>query len=202
MPLWLAAEPLLLASRSKARRMLLAAAGIPIEVKAADIDERELEKRAASLGPGAIAALLAREKATAVERHCPGRLVLGADQMLALDDRRFAKPKDRVEARAQLRALSGRTHELHSAVALLQRATVVFEHVAVARLTMRAFSDRFLDHYLDTAASAATESVGAYQIEGLGIQLFERLEGDYFTVLGLPLLEVLDFLRRDGCLLR
>jgi septum formation protein len=202
MPLWLAADPLLLASKSKARRMLLAAAGIPLELQAADIDERELERGAASLGPGAVAALLAREKAVAVERRYPGRLILGADQMLALADRRFAKPADRAEARAQLRALSGQTHELHAAVALVQRAKVVFEHVGVARLTMRAFSDRFLDDYLDAAGSAATESVGGYQIEGLGIQLFERLEGDYFTVLGLPLVQVLDFLRRHGCLLQ
>lgn len=202
MPLWLAADPLLLASKSKARRALLSAAGIPIELQAADIDERELERGAASLGPDAIAALLAHAKAAAVERRCSGRLVLGADQMLALGDRRFAKPADRAAARAQLRALSGRTHELHSAVALVQRATVVFEHVGVARLTMRAFSDRFLEDYLDAAGSAATESVGGYQIEGPGIQLIERVEGDYFTVLGLPLMEVLDFLRRHGCLLR
>jgi septum formation protein len=201
MPLWLAADPLLLASKSNARRMLLSAAGIPIKLQAADIDERELERGAASLGPGAIATLLAREKAAAVEHHHPGRLVLGADQMLTLGDRRFAKPADRAAARAQLRTLSGRTHELHSAVVLMQRATVLFEHVGVARLTMRAFSDRFLDDYLDAAGTAATESVGGYQIEGLGIQLFERMEGDYSTILGLPLMEVLDFLRRHGCLL-
>ena len=202
MPLWLAVDPLLLASKSNARRMLLSAAGIPIELRAADIDERELEKEAASRDPGAIAALLAREKAATVERRCPGRLVLGADQMLALGDQRFAKPADRTAARAQLHALSGRTHELHSAVAIVHNANVVFEHVGVARLTMRAFSDRFLDAYLDAAGSAAAASVGSYQIEGLGIQLFERVEGDYFTILGLPLVEILDFLRRYGCLLR
>lgn len=202
MPLWLAANPLVLASRSSARQALLSAAGIPIEVQAADIDERELETQAASLDPSAIAALLAREKAAAVERHHPGRLVLGADQMLALDGRRFAKPADRGAARAQLRALSGRTHELHSAIAFVHNAAIVFEHVAVARLTMRALSDQFLDQYLDAAGSAVMQSVGAYQIEGLGIQLFDRLEGDYFTVLGLPLMAVLDFLRHRGCLLQ
>lgn len=202
MPLWLAANPLVLASRSSARQALLSAAGIPIEVQAADIDERELETQAASLDPSAIAALLAREKAAAVERHHLGRLVLGADQMLALDGRRFAKPADRGAARTQLRALSGRTHELHSAIAFVHNAAIVFEHVAVARLTMRALSDQFLDQYLDAAGSAVMQSVGAYQIEGLGIQLFDRLEGDYFTVLGLPLMAVLDFLRHRGCLLQ
>ena len=208
MPLWLDADPLVLASKSSARRALLSAAGIPIEVQAADVDERELETAAASLGsgdmpgPSAIAGLLAREKAIAVARHYPGRLVLGADQMLALDGRRFSKPADRAAARAQLRALSGRTHELHSAIAFVHNGAVVFEHVEVARLTMRVFSDQFLDRYLDAAGSAVMQSVGAYQIEGLGIQLFDRLEGDYFTVLGLPLMAVLEFLRQRGCLLQ
>jgi septum formation protein len=202
MSLWLAADPLVLASKSSARRALLSAAGIPIDVQAADVDERKLEMAAASLDVSAIAALLAREKATAVERHRPGRLVLGADQMLSLDGRRFAKPADREAARAQLRTLSGRTHELHSAIAFIHNGATVFEHVEVARLTMRDFSDQFLDQYLDAAGGAVMQSVGAYQIEGLGIQLFDRLEGDYFTVLGLPLMAVLEFLRRGGCLLQ
>lgn len=202
MSLWLAANPLVLASRSNSRRTLLCAAGIPIEVRAADIDERALERQAAALAPSAIAALLAREKAAMIERHHPGRLVLGADQVLALDGRCFAKPTDRAAARAQLRALSGRTHELHSAIAFVHNATVAFEHVEVARLTMRALSDQFLHRYLDAVGSAAMQSVGAYQLEGLGIQLFDRVEGDYFTVLGLPLVAVLDFLRRRGCLLQ
>jgi septum formation protein len=202
MSLWLAADPLVLASSSHARRTLLSDAGIPIEVHPADIDERKLETEAASLGPSAIAGLLAREKAIAVGRHHPGRLVLGADQMLALDGRRFAKPADREAARVQLRTFSGRTHELHSAIAFVHNAAVVFEHVGVVRLTMRVFSDQFLDQYLDAAGGAVMQSVGAYQIEGLGIQLFDRLEGDYFTVLGLPLMAVLEFLRQRGCLLQ
>jgi nucleoside triphosphate pyrophosphatase len=201
MPLWLAADPLVLASGSRVRLRLLAAAGVPTEVRAAHFDERRVEAGASSQPPGAIAALLAREKASVVERLNPGRLVLGADQILALDAQRFAKPADRPAARAQLRALSGRTHELHSAIAFMQNATVLFEHVSMARLTMRSFSDRFLDLYLDAIGSAAAASVGAYQIEGLGIQLLERVDGDYFTVLGLPLMEALDFLRRRGCLL-
>jgi septum formation protein len=201
MPLWLAAEPLVLASRSSVRRTLLAGAGIPLETHAADIDERMLEARAPMLGPDAIAILLAREKALAVARGYPGRLVLGADQMLALGGRRFAKPVDRAAAAAQLRALSGKTHELHSAIAFVQDGAVLFQQVSLARLTMRALSDRFLEVYLDAVGKAATESVGAYQLEGLGIQLFENVEGDYFTVLGLPLIDALGFLRRHGCLL-
>ena len=130
----------------------------------------------------------------------PGRLVLGADQTLALGAKRFSKPVDRAAARSQLATLWGRTHELHSAIAFVQDATVLFEHVETARLTMRAFSDSFLDLYLETAGTAATASVGAYQIEGLGIQLFERIDGDYFTILGLPLLQALEFLRQRGCL--
>lgn len=200
MPLWLAGEPLVLASRSKARQMLLAAAGIPFEMRPADLDERELEAVAPSVAPGAIAAFLARRKASAVARLCPQRLILGADQTLSLGAERFAKPADPAAARAQLRALRGRTHELHSAIAFVKDGSVLFEHVGVARLTMRAFSASFLDLYLDAAGSAATASVGGYQLEGLGAQLFERVDGDYFTVLGLPLMEALDFLRRQGCL--
>jgi septum formation protein len=201
MPFWLAAEPLLLASQSKVRHALLAAAGIPVEVLAVDLDERAIEAGASGNEPGAIAALLAREKALAVGRSHPGRLVLGADQVLALDGKRFAKPPDRAAALAQLRSLAGRVHALHSAVACVQNGGVIFEHVSVARLTMRTLSDQFLNAYLDAAGHAVTQSVGAYQLEGLGSHLFERVEGDYFAILGLPLLEVLHFLRRRGSLL-
>jgi len=201
MALWLASDPLVLASRSAVRRTLLEAAGVPVEVRPADIDERSLETVMPSETPAAVAALLARQKALAVAALHPARLVLGADQVLTFDAELFSKPADRAAARAQLRALSGRTHELHAAIAFVRDATVVCEHVGTARLTMRSFSDRFLDAYLEAVGSAATASVGAYQIEGLGIQLFERVEGDYFTVLGLPLLTALDFLRRHGCLI-
>ncbi|HLN39406.1 MAG TPA: Maf family protein [Xanthobacteraceae bacterium] len=200
MPLWLDAAPLVLASRSAVRRSLLEAAGVPVEICPADIDERGVEAGAPLQAPVAIAALLAREKATVVAGRNRGRVVLGADQTLSLDGRRFTKPADRAAARAQLRALSGRSHELYSAIAFVQDGAVLFEYVGVARLTMRAVSDRFLDDYLDAVGDAATASVGAYQLEGFGIQLFERLDGDYFTVLGLPLLTALDFLRRHGCL--
>ena len=201
MPLWLSPVPLVLASRSKVRQKLLVAAGVPIEVCPADIDERAAELAAPSQQSAAVATFLSREKAMSVELSNPGRLVLGADQLLALDDKRFSKPGDRAHARAQLLALSGRTHTLYSAIAFVRNATVLFEHVSTARMTMRTLSDRFLEYYLDVAGSAATESVGAYQLEGLGIQLFERVDGEYFTVLGLPLMAVLDFLRQDGFLL-
>ena len=190
----------MLASRSAIRRALLETAGVPIEICPADIDERGIEAKAPLQAPVAIAALLAREKAMVVGQSRRGRLILGADQTLSLDGARFAKPADRAAARVQLKTLSGRSHELYSAIAFVQDGEVLFEHVGVARLTMRAISDRFLDDYLDAVGDAATASVGAYQLEGLGIQLFERIDGDYFTVLGLPLIKALDFLRRHGCL--
>ena len=204
MGLWLAEAPLVLASQSSSRRMLLTAAGIPVDAHPANLDERAVEARAsaqpaAALSPGAAATLLAREKAIAVEHRFRGRLVLGADQTLSLGGERFSKPTDRNAARAQLRALCGHSHELHSAIAFVQHGIVLFEHVGVARLTMRSFSEAFLDRYLD-AVGAATASVGAYQIEAIGMQLFERIEGDYFTILGLPLLPALAFLRSIGCL--
>ena len=200
MPLWLAADPLVLASRSAIREKMLAAAGVAVEVRPADIDERGLEQAQSAAALGEIAALLAEAKTRSVERRAPGRLILGADQILVLDGKRFANPADRAAARVQLRALSGRSHELHSAIAFVQHQTVLFKHAAVARLTMRTLSDSFLDLYLDAVGDAATASVGAYQIEGLGSQLFQRVDGDYFTILGLPLLPALDFLRRQGFL--
>ena len=201
MPLWLASDPLLLASRSAARRSLLEAAGVPVELHPADIDERAVEQDAGAAGPSVVAAFLARAKASAVSKLRPGRLTLGADQTLALGAKRFSKPADCDAARMQLQALSGQTHELHSAVAFVQDGTVLFEYVGTARLMMRVLSDQFLDLYLDSVGDVATASVGAYQIEGFGVQLFEKIDGDYFTVLGLPLLAALDFLRRRGCLI-
>jgi septum formation protein len=198
---WLSGQPLVLASGSTVRRMLLEAAGIPVSVHPADIDERRLEAEAASMPATDTAALLAGAKALAVAKSFPGRLVLGADQILTLEGKRFAKPADRAAARAQLRGFAGRTHELHSAVAVVQDEATLFQHADTARLTMRSFSDGFLDRYLDAAGDTVTASVGAYQLEGPGIQLFERIEGDYFTILGLPLFPTLDFLRRHGSLM-
>jgi septum formation protein len=200
MALWLNAEPLVLASKSTARLALLAAAGIAVEVLPADVDERGVEAKASAQDAGAVAALLAREKARAVAAQRPGRLVLGADQTLALGARRFSKPADRAAAGEQLRALRGKTHALHSAVTVMRDGDVLFEYADAARLTMRLFSDKFLEEYLDAAADAVTASVGGYQLEKPGIQLFERIEGDYFTILGLPMLPLLDFLRRERCL--
>ena len=154
MSLWLAAEPLVLASKSVARRTMIEAAGIPLEVAPADIDERAVEARASAGSAGDAAALLAREKARVAAGRVKGRFVVGADQTLALGKTRFTKPVDRDTAREQLRALSGQTHELHSAVALARDGRVVFSQVDTARLTMRSLSERFLDAYLDVAGEA------------------------------------------------
>src|SRR5262249_48854797 len=128
------------------------------------------------------------------------RIVVGADQTLALGGRRFDKPHNRAAARDQLRALAGRRHELHSAVAVVREDQLVFWQVDTARLTMRELSDQFIDLYLDAVGPRALTSVGAYQLEGLGVHLFEQVEGDHFTILGLPLPALLAFLRRDGAL--
>ncbi|MGZ3311652.1 MAG: Maf family protein [Xanthobacteraceae bacterium] len=200
MPLWLADQPLVLASKSAIRGAVLRAAGVPIEVHPADVDERGIEQRSAARDPGEVAALLAREKAAAVAARLSGRVVLGADQTLALGERRFSKPADRAAAREQLKLLRDRTHELHTAIALVREGTVLFEHREAAQLTMRAFSDRFLEDYLDAAGAAVTASVGAYQLEQGGIQLFEHVEGDHFVILGLPLLPLLGHLRQAGWL--
>jgi septum formation protein len=199
-PLWRAAQPLVLASRSASRRAMLEAAGLPFEVSLPDLDERSVEAAAGPLDPAKAALLLAREKAREVARHRPGRLVIGADQTLALGKRRFDKPADREAARAQLGVLSGNTHQLHSAVAVIRDGEVLLDTVDTASLTMRNLSGTFVDAYFDAAGAAVLDSVGAYQLEKFGIHLFERIEGDHFTILGLPLLALLAFLRRDGCL--
>jgi septum formation protein len=200
MNLWLAADPLVLASKSAARRAMLEAAGIPLAIAPADVDERALEARAGGGGASEVAQLLAREKARVASARTGPRFVVGADQTLALGERRFTKPTDRAGAREQLRALAGRTHALHSAVAVARDGRVLFSHVDVARLTMRPLSDRFIDLYLDAAGHGVTTSVGAYQLEALGVHLFERVEGDHFTILGMPLFALVAFLRREGCL--
>jgi septum formation protein len=200
MPLWLADQPLVLASRSAIRHAILRDAGLPVEVRSADIDERAIEQRGTTRDAGEVAALLAREKARTVASRLAGRLVLGADQTLALGERRFSKPTGRAAVREQLAALRGRTHELHTAVAMVREDTVLFEHRETARLTMRAFSDQFLDAYLDAVGADAAASVGGYQLERAGIQLFERVEGDHFVILGLPLIALLQYFRQAGWL--
>lgn len=198
MSLWLDSRPLVLASKSDIRAKILAAAGLRIEIRPARIDERTLEKDAAVSDSAAAARVLARAKAENISAALPGRLVLGADQTLARGTLRFSKPADRAAATEQLCALRGRTHELHSALALVRDGKMLFDCVDTARLTMRDFSDQFLEDYLDGAGDTAFLSVGAYQIEGPGVHLFERVDGDYFTILGLPLMPLLAFLRREG----
>lgn len=200
MALWLSPQPLVLASKSDVRGKMLAAVGLRFEIRPAQIDERAVEAKAGTTdaAAAAVARLLARAKADAVARSLPGRLVLGADQTLARGAKRFSKPANRAAAAEQLRSLRGRTHELHSALALVRDGAVLFDCVDSARLTMRDISDRFLEDYLDMAGDAALASVGAYQLEGIGIHLFERVGGDYFTILGLPLLPLLAYLRQNG----
>jgi septum formation protein len=198
MPLWLAEQPLVLASRSDVRGKILAAAGLRFQIRPSQVDERAVETKAGAPEPIAAARLLARVKAQQVSRGHPGQLVLGADQTLARGSRRFSKPADRATARVQLRELRGRSHELHSAIALVRDGDVVFEHVDTAHLTMRNFADDFVEIYLDIIGNAALASVGGYQLEGIGIHLFERVDGDHFTILGLPLLPLLAYLRAQG----
>jgi septum formation protein len=197
MSLWRGTSALILASQSSARKMLLANAGLDFAAMAADIDERGVQAASKLADPREIALLLAREKARAVSNRHPDAYVIGADQTLALGDCLFNKPAGRAEALQQLRELAGNSHELNSAVAVAHHGRIVFEDVAVARMTMRPMSEAELAAYLDAAGEKVTTSVGAYQLEGLGIHLFERIEGDHFTILGLPLLPLLAFLRRE-----
>ncbi|WP_439401853.1 Maf family protein [Bradyrhizobium sp. DASA03068] len=197
MSLWRGKSPLILASQSSARKMLLANAGLEFVAVTADIDERGIQAASKLSDPREIGLLLAREKARAVSAGYPGHFAIGADQTLALGNRLFNKPAGRAQALAQLRDLAGQTHELNSAVAVAQDGRIVFEDVSVARMTMRPMSEAELSAYLDAAGEAVTRSVGAYQLEGLGIHLFERIEGDHFTILGLPLLPLLAYLRSE-----
>ena len=198
---WSAPAPLILASKSLARRNMLSAAGIPIEIVQARIDERAVERTlGAKREPDELALLLSWEKASAVSLKMPARLVIGADQTLAMGSVRFNKPANIAEAREQLRRLRGQIHTLHSALTLVRDSSVMFKVADTARLRMRDFSDRFLDDYLEAAGPSVTESVGGYQLEKLGVHLFERVEGDYFTILGMPLLPLLAYLRQSGFL--
>lgn len=194
---------LVLASASRARAALLRAAGVAFAVAPADVDEEALRARLARAGEAdadAVALALATAKAEAVSARHGEALVVGADQILTLDGEIFAKPAGRKAARAQLERLRGRTHTLHSAFACVRAGRPLARHCARAELTMRPFSDAFLDAYLDRVGASALASVGAYQLEGPGVQLFERVAGDYFAILGLPLLELLAVLRREGAL--
>jgi septum formation protein len=180
--------------------MLLGNTGIEFEAIPANIDERAVQQSAALAEPGDIAAFLAREKALAVSMAEAGSYVIGADQTLALGQTLFTKPAGRQSAAEQLRALAGRIHELHSAVAVARGGKILFQTIDMARMTMRPLNDAQITAYLDEAGERVTSSVGAYQLEGLGVHLFERIEGDHFTILGLPLLPLLAFLRSQNLL--
>lgn len=195
-----AAPTLVLASGSVIRAELLRRAGLDPIVAPASIDEDEVKTslKAAQATPEAAAETLADLKAKRVSPRHPEALVLGCDQLLECKGHWFDKPADRAAARAQLLALSGREHRLISAAVIIRGGERVWQGVDVARLTMRTLSSAFIDGYLDRAGPAVLGSVGVYQLEGLGVQLFDRIEGDYFTILGLPLLPLLAYLRRHG----
>jgi septum formation protein len=189
-----------LASGSAARAALLTAAGIPFVVRPAAIDERavEIPLLAGGASPADVAGALAEAKAVAVSREAEDALVVGADQTLDLDGVRWTKPATLAEAREQLARLSGREHRLHSALAAARAGRVVWHFAASATLALRPLSATAIDAYLAAAGEAALASVGAYQIEGPAIRLFDRIDGDYFTILGLPLLPLLAYLRAEG----
>jgi septum formation protein len=191
---------LVLASASPYRRRLLEAAGLGLEVLPAEVDEDAIKRRLTGAGtaPKAVAEALARAKAEAVSGVRQRALVIGADQVLALGDTIFSKAVDAAEARRQLLALRGRSHQLHTAAVLATGGKIVWSAVETATLTMRQFSDAFLEDYLAAAGDQVTRTVGAYEIEGRGIQLFERIDGDTFTIIGLPLLPLLAELRARG----
>jgi septum formation protein len=189
---------LVLASGSAARRALLNNAGVVFEVVPADIDERAAEQPLSDAPPDDVAQALAMVKAATVSERRPGDLVVGADQVLAVDGERLDKPADMEAARRQLLRLSGRTHHLHCAVACARAGEIVWQHAESAALTMRALEPGFIGRHLAAVGPEALLSVGAYQLEGRGIQLFDRIEGDYFAILGLPLLPLLRFLRGAG----
>jgi septum formation protein len=199
MTLWTARQPLLLASTSATRRGLLEAAGIPVDIEASSVDERTLEGTERH-EPAELARRLAQAKALAVSRRRPERLVLGADQVLELDGEVLHKPADRAAAALQLRRLAGRTHRLHAACTLARSGAVLEGFVARASLTMRPLGADAVERYLDLVGEAALSGAGSYQIEALGIHLFAAVEGDHSTILGLPLLPLLERLRALGCL--
>lgn len=195
---------IVLASQSTARRALLAAAGIAAAVEPADIDEGEVKRRLRAAGGSSehCAVALAEAKAVRISRKHVAALVIGADQILDCGGDWLDKPRDLGDARGQLRVLRGRAHELVAAVAVARAGVALWRHVERARLTMRCFTDAFLDDYAAAMGERLCETVGGYALEGLGAQLFERVEGDYFSILGLPLLPLLAILRSEGVVAR
>ncbi|MFO1141245.1 MAG: nucleoside triphosphate pyrophosphatase [Amaricoccus sp.] len=192
--------PLILASGSAGRASLLRGAWVPFETMVARVDEAAVKAgmQAESAPPRDIADALAELKARRIAGRAPGRLVLGADQVLVCGGRLYDKPADRAEARRQLQELRGQRHELLSAAVVFEHGAPVWRHVGRAQLTMRPFTDAFLEAYLDREGPAILDSVGAYRLEDGGAELFARVDGDIFTIVGLPLLELLGFLRTRG----
>lgn len=195
-------EKLILASASPFRKKMLENAGVDVEAIPADLDERAVEAPLAETGasPQDVALVLAEAKAVAVSEAHPGRLVLGCDQTLSLDGLVFHKAADMEAARRRLLKLSGRTHQLNSAVVIARDGETLWRHVEVASMTMRQLDPGFIGRHLARVGDRALSSVGAYQIEGEGIQLFDKIDGDYFTIVGLPLLPVLAELRKLGAI--
>ena len=189
----------ILASKSAARRAVLDGAGVAYEALVAGVDEDavKIEMLAAGAGPREVAEALAELKAVQVSKNRPG-LVIGADQTLDLDGKLYDKAPDLYVAWQRLSLLRGKTHKLHSAVVVAKDGRPIWREVVTATLTMRDFSDAFLEAYLAAEGEAALGSVGCYRLEGLGAQLFSKIEGDYFAILGLPLMGLLDLLRRHG----
>lgn len=194
---------IILASASEVRRRLLASVGIPARTLVSGLDETLLKERYRMREPGDIYGLapyLATAKAETVSAANPAALVIGADQTLIFDGAAIDKPASLTEARIQLLRLRGKTHHLVSGLAAARKGRAVWSYTDKAALCMRDFSDEFLSAYLEELGEDVTTSVGAYKIESRGLQLFDRIDGDYFSILGLPLLPLLSFLRSDGCL--
>ena len=192
--------PIILASRSLFRSAILKNAGVEFSTESADIDERAVEAPLYKSGatPQDVAQVLAEAKALSVSENNPDTVVIGCDQTLSLGDQIFHKPVDMDAARRQLLLFSGKTHQLNSAVVLVKNGETLWRHVSVARMTMRDLDPGFIGRYLGRVGDIALSSVGAYQVEGPGIQLFEEIEGDYFTIVGLPLLPLLNELRKEN----
>jgi len=197
-----ALDPLILASASAVRARLLDGAGVAFEIVPSQVDEDEIKRAHGDIAVETLAMTLARAKAAEVAARRADALIIGADQILECDGRRFDKPKNRAEAAAHLRAFRGRAHRLVTACTIYRGRDEVWHHTSIPRLTMWNFDDAFIDEYLARAGDGVLTSVGAYQLEGLGAHLFENIEGDYFSILGLPLLPLLAFLRDCGLVKR
>jgi septum formation protein len=191
-------KSLILASKSPFRKQLMENAGLIFEIKSATIDERALEKSLQEQGKDAMAIALHLASAKARHINANDECVIGSDQTLSLNGQQFHKPKNKEEAREHLRRFSNKTHHLNSAVVIAHQGKIIWQHCATAHMTVRPLSEVFIEHYLQKMGEKVLSSVGAYQFEGLGIQLFEKIEGDYFTIIGLPLLPLLAQLRILG----